>query len=287
MANRIDRWCMLLLLVTCTFFSAAHAQELVAIPALNARVIDLTQTLDEIQKNKLEEKLAALEQKKGSQISLLIIPTTQPEDIVQYASRVVAQWKIGREEIDDGVLFLIAKNDHKMRIEVGYGLEGAIPDVFAKRIISDIVAPYFKKANYAQGIDAGVNQLIQLVEGETLPEPKADMQEKIAQMLPLLIFGGLVSGLMLRSIFGTLLGSAFNGGIVGTAIWVIGLTLSGAVMLGFIAFFLTMMLGTRGFNQYGGYPSGGNGGSNWRGGSSTGWSGGGGDFGGGGASGDW
>lgn len=272
----------MLLLASCF----AHA-ELAAIPELSSRVTDLTQTLSAGEQAQLEQKLAAFEAKKGSQIALLIVPTTQPEDIAQYSIRVVEKWKIGREKIDDGLLLLVAKDDRKMRIEVGYGLEGAIPDLYAKRIISEIIGPKFKQGDFYGGLDAGLNSLIGLVEGEALPAPSKTESSGMGMMdmLPILMFGGLVTGLILRSMFGTFFGSALNGGLIGTLIWVLGIALVGAAILGVIAFFITMMLGGRGLNGYsGGIPTGGG----WSGGgSSSSWGGGGGDFGGGGASGDW
>ena len=264
--------------------------ELVAIPELSSRVTDLTQTLSPAEQAQLEQKLAAFEQKKGSQIALLILPTTQPEDIAQYSIRVVEKWKIGRDKVDDGVLVLIAKDDRKMRIEVGYGLEGAIPDLYAKRIISEVIGPKFKQGDFYGGLDAGVDKLIGLVDGEALPTPGTPEFSGmgIMDMLPILLFGGLVSGLFLRSMFGTFFGSALNGGLVGGVVALLGVALGGAALLGVIAFFITMMLGGRGMNGYsGGIPTGGGYGGGWSGGGSSSWGGGGGDFGGGGASGDW
>lgn len=264
--------------------------ELVAIPELSSRVTDLTQTLSPAEQAQLEQKLAAFEQKKGSQIALLILPTTQPEDIAQYSIRVVEKWKIGRDKVDDGVLVLIAKDDRKMRIEVGYGLEGAIPDLYAKRIISEVIGPKFKQGDFYGGLDAGVDKLIGLVDGEALPTPGTPEFSGmgIMDMLPILLFGGLVSGLFLRSMFGTFFGSALNGGLVGGVVALLGVALGGAAILGVIAFFITMMLGGRGMNGYsGGIPTGGGYGGGWSGGGSSSWGGGGGDFGGGGASGDW
>jgi uncharacterized protein len=273
----------LMLLLASSFAFA----ELVAIPELSTRVTDLTQTLSPAEQAQLEQKLAAFEAKKGSQIALLIVPTTQPEDIAQYAIRVVEKWKIGREKVDDGVLVLIAKDDRKLRIEVGYGLEGAIPDLYAKRIISEVISPKFKQGDFYGGLDAGVDKIIGLVDGEPLPEPDAATFDGSSLMnyLPILMFGALISGLILRRIFGTFLGSAANGGLVGGVVALLGVALGGAAIVGVIAFFFTMMMGGRGMNGYsGGIPSGGG----WSGGgSSSSWGGGGGGFGGGGASGDW
>lgn len=280
----------MLLTASCLAFTQIAHAELAAIPVLSARVTDLTQTLSQAEQAQLEQKLAAFEAKKGSQIALLIVPSTQPEDIAQYSIRTVEKWKIGREKVDDGVLVLIAKNDRKMRIEVGYGLEGAIPDLYAKRIISEVIGPKFKQGDFYGGLDAGIDKLIGLVDGETLPEPSnAGFSGKgMMDMLPLLLFGGMITGLILRSIFGTFLGSAANGGLIGGAVALLGVALGGAAILGVIAFFFTMMLGGRGINGYsgrtGGYGGGYGGG--WSGGGrSSSW--GGGDFGGGGASGDW
>ena len=167
-------------------------------------------TLSQGEQAQLEQKLAAFEQKKGSQIALLIVPTTQPEDIAQYAIRVVEKWKIGREKIDDGVLVLVAKDDRKLRIEVGYGLEGAIPDLYAKRIISEVISPKFKQGDFYGGLDSGVDKLIGLIDGEALPTPKQPTSGGMGVMdiLPMLLFGGLITGLILRSMFGTFFGSA-------------------------------------------------------------------------------
>ena len=284
-------WLKVILLVLCStlFMVSGFAQaELVAVPTLSTRITDLTQTLSQAEQAQLEQKLVAFEQQKGSQIAVLIVPTTQPEDIAQYSIRVVDAWKLGRKDVGDGVLVLIAKDDHKMRIEVGRGLEGAIPDLYAKRIISEDITPKFKQGDFVGGLNAGIEKLIGLVNGEALPAPSkaASRTSGIEGLLPLLLFGGLISGMMLRGMFGTFLGSAFNGGLVGGVVWMLGLALGGAAILSVIAFFITMMLGSRGF---GGMPMGGSSGG-WNSGGSSGgssWGGGGGDFGGGGASGGW
>ena len=259
---------------------------LVEIPELKTRVTDLTQTLSSAEQAQLEQKLAAFEQKKGSQIALLIIPTTQPEDIAQYSIRVTDAWKLGREKVDDGVLVLIAKDDRKMRIEVGYGLEGPIPDLTAKRVISEFISPKFKQGDFYGGLDAGIDKLIGLVDGEALPAPSdaASNGLGIENMLPILLFGGLISGLFLRSVFGTFFGSAINGGLLGGVVALLGVALGGAAIFAFVAFIVTMMMGNSG--GIGGIPGGGYGGGGFGGGGSGGWGGGGG-FGGGGASGDW
>lgn len=276
--------CLILFLVS-SFAQAA----LIEIPELKSRVTDLTQTLSQPQQAALEAKLAAFEQKKGSQIALLIVPTTQPEDIAQYSIRVADAWKLGRKKVDDGLLILIATEDRKMRIEVGYGLEGPIPDLTAKRVINEVIAPKFKQGDFYGGLDSGVDRLIGLIEGEPLPEPASPALSgmSIENMLPLLLFGGLISGLFLRSMFGTFPGSALNGGLVGGAVWLLGAAVGGAAIFAFAAFIFTMMMGGgRGINGYGGIPAGGGWGGSSSGGSGWG-GGGGGGFGGGGASGDW
>ena len=282
--------CTMLLFASGMALSAFAHAELLPVPALSSRVTDLTQTLSQAEQAQLEQKLAAFEAKKGSQIAVLVVPSTQPEDIAQYSLRVVEKWKIGREKVDDGLLVLIAKNDHKMRIEVGYGLEGAVPDLYAKRIITEIISPKFKQGDFFGGLNAGLDSLIGLVDSEALPAPTNPKSNGMGVMdiLPVLLFGGLITGLFLRSVFGTFFGSAINGGLIGTLIWVLGVALGGAAILGVIAFIITMMLGARGMGGYSGVPTSGGYGGGWSsGGSSSSWGGGGGDFGGGGASGDW
>ncbi len=292
LSARLAKASLIMLFATLLMVSQMASAALAEIPALTSRVTDTTQTLSSEQKTALEAKLQVFEQKKGSQIAVLIVPTTQPEDIAQYAIRVVEKWKIGREKSDDGLLVLLAKDDRKMRIEVGYGLEGTIPDLTAKRVISEVMAPRFKQGDFAGGIDAGLDKLIGLVDGEALPAPATPAAGgmDIGNLLPLLLFGGLVSGLFLRSIFGTFFGSTLNGGLIGGVVMLLGTAVFGAAILGVIAFFITMMLGARGINGYGtGYPGGYGGGGLGGGGfgSNSSWGGGGGGFGGGGASGDW
>ena len=256
--------------------------QLVAVPALTKRVTDLTQTLSAEQQSQLEAKLTAFEQQKGSQIALLIVPTTQPEDIAQFGIRVVDAWKLGRAKQDDGILLIVAKNDHKMRIEVGYGLEGAIPDLTAKRIISEIMAPSFKRGDFYGGINNAIDKLIALAAGEQFPEPDHTTSngQNFNNMLPLLLFGGLLIGGILRAVFGRFFGGTLTGGVIGLLAWVLGGGILAAVFFAVIAFFITL-LGNSGLSQMGG----GFGGAS-SGGHDT-FSGGGGGFGGGGASGDW
>ena len=284
--------CTLLLFAFCIVFSNLARAELVAIPPLTSLVTDLTSTLSPAQAAQLDAKLKAFEAKKGSQIAVLIVPTTQPEDIAQYSIRVVEKWKLGRKEAQDGVLVLIAKDDKKSRIEVDNGLQGAIPDLTAHRIRTEVMRPLIRAGDIFGGINAGVNQLIKVIDGEALPAPSsaASNGRAIENILPILLFGGLISGLFLRSRFGTFFGSALNGGLLGGVVTLLGLTLGGAAIFAFVAFIVTMMMGGGGGGGIGGIPGGGYGGSGWSsgGGGSGGWSGGGSQgWSGGGASGDW
>lgn len=260
-----------------------HA-ELAPIPALQQRVTDLTQTLSLEQLTALEQKIAAFEQEKGSQIAVLLVSTTQPEAIEQYSIRVAEAWKIGRDKEDDGVILLVAKDDRKMRIEVGYGLEGAIPDLIAKRVITEVMAPSFKQGDFYGGISKTLDTLISLINGEQLPAPpKQNKQSGIGDFLPLLLVGGLILGSLLRAIFGDFFGGVLNGGFIAVLAWFFGVALLIALLLGLVAFVITL-IGPSGLGQLGGgsYGTGG-----YSGGQFDSWGGSGGDFGGGGASGDW
>jgi len=261
------------------FFTTIRAQ--VEIPELSHRVTDLTATLSSLQTTALENRLAAFETKKGSQIAVLIVPTTQPEDIAQFSIRVAEAWKIGRKNIDDGVILIVAKEDRKLRLEVGYGLEGAIPDAIAKRVITETITPFFKKGDYAGGIEAGVTQLMQLIEGESLPEsdnePSAQMNEGAFMFI---LLGGLIAGFILSVMMGRVMGGMLAG--LGTGALValfFGLSFA-VVLIGLMVFFIVGVRhrGGGGWSSGGGF-GGGSGGS-WGGG-------GGGSFGGGGASGSW
>ena len=283
--SSVLKTCLLALCWVLLFASGSLRAELVPVPALQQRVTDLTQTLTSEQQSQLEAKLAAFEQQKGSQIAVLIVPTTAPEAIEQFSIRVVDAWKLGREKQDDGVLLLVAKDDRKMRIEVGYGLEGAIPDVYAKRIISEIMAPRFRQGDFYGGINNAVEQVIKLISGEQLPAPTQSKPSsgKLWDMLYVVFIGAFVLGGILRAIFGKFVGGVLNGGIIGMLIWFFGGGLIVAIVLAIIAFFLTFA-GASGLGHAGGLGGGYGGGY----GGSGGWSGGGGGgFGGGGASGSW
>src|SRR6185295_17920352 len=186
----------------------AGTDGLLPIPPLTARVTDLTQTLSEAETAALEAKLAAWEAGTSNQLVVLMVPTTQPEPIEAYSLRVAEKWKIGRKGQDNGALFLIAKNDRKMRIEVGYGLEGVLPDVTANRIIREDAAPAFREGRFAAGINAGVDRIIAVVGGDTLPPAKTTSAKSrfsgvgFDEVLFVLFFLIPVAGAMLRGIFG-------------------------------------------------------------------------------------
>lgn len=268
---------LLLVLVWLSVSSLAHAE--VAVPPLSARVTDLTSTLDAVQKQQLETRLAQFEEKKGAQIAVLLIPTTQPETIEQYGIRVVDAWKLGRKGIDDGVLLLIAKDDRTLRIEVGYGLEGVLPDAVAKQIISETITPHFKRGDYYAGIATGIEQLLKVIEGESLPPPRerSAVSGSINNLESLLFIAFmLVMGVggVLRKFLGRLPAAIVIGFVTAMLAWLIVAPILIAGVVGFMAFMLTLVGGGRGVMGGGGFGQGGFGG-------------GGGGFGGGGASGRW
>lgn len=258
----------------------------VPVPPLHARVTDLTATLTPDQQQKIERDLAELEARKGAQLAVLLVPSTQPETIEQFARRVLDEWKLGRKGIDDGALLLVAKDDRKLRIETQYGLEGVIPDAIAKRIVVEDIAPHFKQGDYYGGIEAGISRMSRLVEGEPLPPPQESEPgwSSLEEYFPILIFAVLIVGGLFRLIFGRLLGAGVAGTLVGGGLWwLAGSLLIGAIG-GVVAFIFVLAGGGRGGS--GGWSSGGYGGG-WSGGDGGGFSGGGGFGGGGGASGDW
>ena len=284
-------WALLILLLPLLALAAE-------IPALKSRVTDLTNTLNQQQRDALERTLAEFEQRKGAQIALLMVPTTHPETVEQYAVRVQESWKLGRKGVDDGVLLVVAKNDRRLHIEVGYGLEGILPDAIAKRIIDDDIVPRFKENDFYGGVRAGVDRVMRVVEGEKLPPPAARGHPKaeglsLDWVIPLL-FVALIGGTVLRAIFGRFLGSGIAGGVVGFAAWALAGSLLIALIAGVFAFIMMLGGGSRGLSpgyRGGGFGGGGFGGGGWGGGGfgggGGGFSGGGGSSGGGGASGSW
>ncbi|UCH53902.1 MAG: YgcG family protein [Pseudomonadota bacterium] len=276
-------------LTATVLFAANVSYAEVPVPPLSARVVDLTATLSAKQRQSLEGELAAFEQRKGAQIAVLLVPTTEPEAIEQFSIRVVDAWQLGRKGVDDGLLLLVAKNDRKMRIEVGRGLEGVVPDAIAKRVIAEVITPFFKNGDFYGGIEAGINRLIRIVDGEPLPPPREkDVSwSQLEDALWIGVFLVVMVGALLRTILGRLLGAAVTGGATGFVFWLIVGTLLGGVIAGVIAFVITLIISFsngRGGGRSGGWSSSSGGGWSSGGG---GFSGGGGSFGGGGASGSW
>src|ERR1700748_1972068 len=206
---------------------AASAQ--VAVPPLSGRVVDQTATLSASEADALTQRLKDLETRKGSQVAVLIVPTTEPESIEQFSIRVAEAWKIGRKKIDDGALLVVAKNDRKLRIEVGYGLEGALPDVTARRIIDEIIVPHFRTGDFAGGISAGVDRIIRIIDGEPLPKPAPEVSHSNADtgvlfniiFSPFGFIGFIAIAGIMRKLLGRLLGSGATAGVVGFIFWIL------------------------------------------------------------------
>jgi uncharacterized protein len=283
---------------------AFGARAEVAIPQLTGRVVDQTNTLSSGDIATLNQKLTDLERRKGSQIAVLIVPTTQPEDIAQFSIRVAEAWKIGRKKVDDGALLVVAKNDHRLRIEVGYGLEGALTDVTSRRIIDEIITPKFRTGDFAGGINAGVDRIIAVTNGEPLPAPQPQAShgvdlnwDTMTSLAPFVLIGAIIGGGILRAMLGRLLGSVATGGLFGLIAWIVASSALAAILVGLVGFVIAMFADavnnsgppTRG--RSGGWVGGGSSSGGWSSGSSSsdsgGFSGGGGSFGGGGASGSW
>jgi uncharacterized protein len=277
----------------------------VAVPPLTGRVVDTTNTLSSSDIAAQSARLQDLQRRKGSQIAVLIVPTTAPETIEQFSIRAAETWKIGRKKIDDGALLVVAKNDHKLRIEVGYGLEGALTDVTARRIIDEVIVPRFKSGDFSGGIAEGVGRMIGVIDGEPLPAPAPQAShgpdtawDTLSSFLPFAIFGSLFVGGFLRALLGSLLGSAVAGGVVAVITWLVIQSLIASAALGGLAFLIVLIANTfqtagPSGRRYGGSAGGWSGSGGWSSGSSSssdsdsGFSGGGGSFGGGGASGSW
>lgn len=292
------RWLPWLLALLMLGTGALHAQALAPIPALDSPVVDTTGTVDSSTRQQLEAQASALRERKGSQLQVLLVPTTEPEDIAQYATRVYDQWQLGRGKIDDGLLLVVAKDDRRARIEVGYGLEGAIPDATAMRVIQEYLVPHFRRDDYAGGIVDATAALAKLVDGEPLPAPMADNRSDggggdswLFALVAAFIVARVVAGLFGRSPrpMRGLAGAAAGGGVA----WL----LSSLFLVGGIGAVIGLVLalagpGAGGFARrggFGGLGGGGMGGGGFGrgGGGGGGWSGGGGMSGGGGASGSW
>jgi uncharacterized protein len=301
--HRFVRW-LSAALAALVLSGTAFAQDVLPVPALSARVIDQTATLNEAQRDALSNKLAALERDTGSQVVVLLVPTTQPEDIASFTQRVGDQWKIGRRDVGDGVLIVVAKNDRMVRIAPAKTLEGAVPDLAAKRIIDRQIRPAFRAGNFAGGLDAAVDQLTALIKHEALPAPARERAARSGaqqgaqwQELALFFFVGVpILGAVFTGMLGRKLGSFATGAFAGGLGWWI--TASGllAGAAGLVALVLVGVMGVGSSRRGGGLGGAiggpviwGGGGGGWGGGGGGGGfsSGGGGDFGGGGASGSW
>ncbi len=296
-----QRWLLASLLLWGAVWCGAWAQQ--AVPALTGRVVDTAQILSAGEAGSIETQLARIEQARGSQIVVLLVNTVVPEDISSYANRVANVWKIGRKDVGDGVLIIIAKEDRKLRIEVAKSLEGAIPDLAAKQIINDALVPALKQGKYADGIEAALQKLDARIAGENLPAPSSaqggfDPQQlgfEWTDFLFFLLFAVPIGGAIAKGIFGNKLGSLVTGGAVGGIAFVVTASLVLAGIAGVVVLIFTLMssfgrsvAGRRGRGYDGGGWSSGSSGGSWGGGGGGGFSsGGGGDFGGGGASGDW
>jgi len=265
----------------------------VPVPALRAPVTDLTATLTAQQRESLDATLRAFEARKGSQVAVLIVPTTQPETIEQFGIRVADKWKLGRKKIDDGAILIIAKEDRTLRIEVGYGLEGVLTDAASKRIISEVIVPRLRQGDFEAGVRDGVTSIMRIVDGEALPAPSRSGDAETTnfrEFLPVVLLIAFVLGRALRGFAGRLPAAAVTGAVVAAIAWVILGTVIAGIITGVIAFVFTLVgsvagapgiAGSRGWGGGGGFGSGGLGGG------SGGFGGGGGGFGGGGASGRW
>lgn len=281
------RWLAAVALASLVLLAPVQAE--VAIPVLKSRVTDLTGTLTAEQKTSLEQRLAAFESAKGSQMAVLMLPTTKPEEIEQFSIRLAEAWKIGRKGTDDGLILVVAKDDRRLRVEVGYGLEGAIPDATAKRVISETITPKFKAGEFYGGISAGVDQLIKLAEGEKLPPPSAtpasqsssSSKDPFEYLVPS-FFVLLIGGAAVRAMFGRVPGAVISAVIMGVVAWFL-FSVGIAAIVAIIAFIMTLL-------NTGNWTSGSGGSGGFSSGSSSGgssWGGGGGSFGGGGSSGSW
>lgn len=267
--------------IACLLLSAGVSAQ-VAIPRFEALVVDLTGTLTAQQQAALDEKLTALQRRKGSQLAVLVLPTTQPEDIAQFGIRLSDAWKVGREKEDDGAILIVAKDDRTLRIEVQDGLEGVLTDATCSRIINETIVPLFKQGDFYGGIDAGVDQMIRLVNGEPLPPPDKAWERKSRDLPgPALLFVAFAIFSVLRSMFGRGLGALFAGAAGAGVGWWITSTIIGTALGGVVGLVAGLL-----FGGFGGMGGGGMGGGRvfrdiGRGGFGGGFGGGGGGFGGG------
>lgn len=273
---------------------ASHAAEgeFKPVPKLERRVTDLTGSIPAAEEARIEQRIRALEQSKGAQIAVLMVDTTEPEAIFDYAMRVAEAWKIGRKGVDDGIVFVIAKGDRKMQILTGPGIQGVVTDAMAKRVIAEIVAPRFREGRFAEGVFNGVDKLAGLVEGEALPPPptkkRASKNVDHQGFVVLAVFAALFVAPILRSLIGRFFGAVATGGVTGLAAWFIVGGMIFPIVLAVIVTIVALFAGLMNFRRGGGWHGGGwsSGGGGWSSGGDS-FLGGGGGFDGGGASGDW
>jgi len=285
-----------LLLGAAGAMAAAPDPNQIPVPKLAAHVIDQTATLAPGERDALEAKLADFERTHGSQVVVLIVPSLGTESIFDFATRVTDEWKLGRKGVDDGVLLVVSKAQHKIRIHTGRGVQGTLTDALSDRIISEIIAPRFRNGDFAGGLDAGVDAIIKAIEGESLPLPEVRRPVHPAvngdAFFYLAVFLVPIVGMLLRGIFGRLFGAGITSGITGLVVWLLFGSVAFVVLAGLAAFFFTLFSGARfgpgvrgGPGWVGGFGGGGFSGGGFGGGG--GFSGGGGGFDGGGASGSW
>ena len=238
---------------------AAVAGAQIPVPALTGRVVDQTGTLSPAQQATLEQTLASFEARKGTQIAVLVVPTTAPEQIEQFSIRVAEKWKLGRKKIDDGAILIVAKDDHATRIEVGYGLEGVLTDLASHRIIDEAVLPRFRNQDFYGGIAAGVDQIIRVVDGEPLPEPRRGAKAEsggFGHFIPIVFILAIAVGGVLRAVLGRFPGALVTGGAVAVIAWFVVGVVSTALFAGAVALFVTLLGGGMGRSGFGGYYGG-------------------------------
>ena len=278
---------------------AADPAEPIAVPKLTGRVVDLTGTLGEVERARIASKLADAERLRGAQVAVLLVPTLGTETIEEFATRVTDEWKLGRAGVDDGVLFVIAKQDRRMRIHTGRGVQGVLTDALSKRIVADRVAPRFRTGDFAGGNEAGVDAILQAIAAEALPLPKPGGVSQgfsgasLENFFWLAFFAVPIVGGILRSLLGRFLGASLTSGATGLAAWFLFGSVAFGAIAAIAAFVVVLFMGAGALRAggggggwgSGGWTSGGGGGGSWSGGG--GFSGGGGGFDGGGASGGW
>jgi uncharacterized protein len=299
---KLNWLCLVATLLAMLAWPAAPLQaaegDLLAVPKLEKRVTDLTATLSSDDEARITARIREFEQKKGTQIAVLIVGSTKPEAIFDYSLRVAEAWKLGRKGVDDGVLFVVAKDDRKMQIITGPGVQGVMTDVVSRRIIAEVVAPRFREAKFADGIFNGVDKIASVIDGEALPPPPQKRQaskssDSSSNFLFMAVFAAIFVAPILRSMLGRFIGASATGGITGLAAWWLAGGLLFPIVAGVIVFIVALLFGMSNFSRGGGGHIGGFGGGGWSsgggggGGSSDSFSGGGGGFDGGGASGDW